>query len=46
VKKELADLLMEQLAETRDPRSLGEWKEIDRVPYLGHGPRHPSYQGN
>ena len=35
---------MEQLVATGDPRATGGGDEFDVVPYLGHGPRHPSYK--
>jgi arylsulfatase A-like enzyme len=44
VKAELAALLMEQLELTGDPRVVGGAEAFDRVPYLGQGPRHPSYK--
>jgi arylsulfatase A-like enzyme len=44
VKEELATLLMEQLELTGDPRVVGGAELFDQVPYLGHGPRHPSYK--
>jgi N-sulfoglucosamine sulfohydrolase len=43
LKEELAAQLMEQLLATGDPRATGGGDEFDRVPYLGMGPRHPSY---
>jgi arylsulfatase A-like enzyme len=43
-KEELSALLMEQLEITEDPRVVGGWELFDKVPYLGHGPRHPSYR--
>jgi len=44
VKEELAARLMEQLLATGDPRATGSGDEFDAVPYLGQGPRHPSYK--
>ena len=41
--QELSELLMEQLRITEDPRATGGGDEFDQVPYLGQGPRHPSY---
>ena len=43
VRQELSELLMEQLRITGDPRATGGGDEFDQVPYLGQGPRHPSY---
>jgi len=43
IKEKLAAQLMEQLLATGDPRATGGGDEFDVVPYLGHGPRHPSY---
>jgi len=43
VKEYLAASLMEQLLATGDPRATGAGEEFDAVPYLGQGPRHPSY---
>lgn len=45
VKEKLAAQLLEQLEITADPRSLAiEDYNFDTVPYLGTGPRHPSYK--
>ncbi len=45
VKEMLSAQLMEQLERTGDPRTeLVEDFDFDAVPYLGSGPRHPSYQ--
>jgi N-sulfoglucosamine sulfohydrolase len=44
IKEEMASLLMEQLEITGDPRAIGGSEEWDKVPYLGNGPRHPSYK--
>jgi N-sulfoglucosamine sulfohydrolase len=44
VREEMASLLKEQLEITGDPRSeVIEDFNFDAVPYLGQGPRHPSY---
>jgi len=40
----LAAQLLEQLEITGDPRIVGGAEAFDQVPYLGHGPRHPSYK--
>jgi len=44
IKEKLSAQLMEQLLATGDPRVTGGGDEFDVVPYLGHGPRHPSYK--
>jgi N-sulfoglucosamine sulfohydrolase len=44
IKEQLAGRLMEQLLATGDPRATGAGDEFDAVPYLGQGPRHPSYK--
>jgi N-sulfoglucosamine sulfohydrolase len=44
MKEELSAQLMEELLATGDPRATGGGDEFDRVPYLGMGPRHPSYK--
>ena len=44
IKMELSDRLMEDLLATKDPRATGGGENFDTVTYLGHGPRHPSYQ--
>ncbi len=44
VKGKLATQLMEQLLATGDPRASGGGEEFDLVPYLGRGPRHPSFK--
>jgi N-sulfoglucosamine sulfohydrolase len=44
IKEELSARLMEQLELTGDPRAGGEFFDFDAVPYLGQGPRHPSYK--
>ncbi len=44
IKEKLSAQLMEQLLATGDPRATGGGDEFDEVPYLGHGPRHPSYK--
>jgi arylsulfatase A-like enzyme len=44
VRSRLSAQLMEELKRTGDPRVL-EGKDLwDGVPYLGHGPRHPSFE--
>ena len=42
--EKLAAQLLEQLEVTGDPRIVGGAEAFDQVPYLGHGPRHPSYK--
>jgi arylsulfatase A-like enzyme len=45
IRDTLATLLLEQLELTADPRSAAiEDFDFDAVPYLGMGPRHPSYK--
>jgi arylsulfatase A-like enzyme len=44
VREELGSQLMEELERTGDPRITGGAELFDRVPYLGQGPRHPSYE--
>ena len=44
IKEALSAQLMDQLEKTRDPRVIGGAMLFDTVPYLGMGPRHPSYQ--
>lgn len=44
IREKLSDQLMEQLLATGDPRATGGGNEFDAVPYLGQGPRHPSYK--
>jgi arylsulfatase A-like enzyme len=44
VKEKLAAQLLEQLEISGDPRVVGGAGLFDKVPYLGHGPRHPSYR--
>jgi len=44
IKQLLSAKLMEQLLDTGDPRVWGKGEEFEHVPYLGHGPRHPSYK--
>ncbi len=44
VRAKLEEQLMEQLERTADPRSASiEDFDFDAVPYLGQGPRHPSF---
>ncbi|MDF1575581.1 MAG: sulfatase [Bacteroidales bacterium] len=44
IREKLSGLLLEQLKATGDPRATGGGEEFDQVPYLGQGPRHPSYK--
>lgn len=44
IKEELATRLTEQLEKSGDPRVVGGAELFDQVPYLGQGPRHPSYR--
>ena len=44
IREQLSQLLMDQLLVTGDPRAVGGGDEFDEVPYLGYGPRHPSYK--
>lgn len=44
IKEKLSAQLMEQLLATGDPRATGSGDKFDKVPYLGQGPRHPSYK--
>jgi N-sulfoglucosamine sulfohydrolase len=45
IREKLARQLLEQLELTADPRSAAiEDFDFDAVPYLGQGPRHPSYK--
>jgi hypothetical protein len=44
IREALETKLMEQLLATGDPRAAGGGEEFDLVPYLGQGPRHPSYK--
>jgi len=44
VREKLSSQLMVQLLATGDPRATGGGDEFDAVPYLGQGPRHPSYK--
>jgi len=44
IRKKLAEQLVEQLRITGDPRVVGGADLFDQVPYLGHGPMHPSYK--
>ncbi len=45
IKEKLAEQLMEQLELSGDPRSASTADfDFDAVPYLGQGPRHPSYK--
>ena len=42
IKESMAELLMEQLELTADPRVIGGGDKFDEYPYLGGGPRRPS----
>jgi N-sulfoglucosamine sulfohydrolase len=44
IKEKLSAQLMQQLLATGDPRATGGGDEFDEVPYLGYGPRHPSFK--
>ncbi len=44
IKEKLSAQLMDKLISTGDPRVTGGGDEFDKVPYLGMGPRHPSYK--
>jgi N-sulfoglucosamine sulfohydrolase len=44
VKGKFAGQLFDQLELTGDPRVMGGAEAFERVPYLGQGPRHPSYK--
>jgi arylsulfatase A-like enzyme len=44
IRAKLSAQLMEELIATGDPRATGGGDEFDKVPYLGMGPRHPSYK--
>lgn len=45
VQEKMSSLLLEQLELTGDPRSFSVVDfDFDAVPYLGQGPRHPSYK--
>jgi arylsulfatase A-like enzyme len=46
IKQELAVQLSEQLEASGDPRVIGGAEFFDQVPYLGHGPKHPSTESN
>ena len=46
IRDKLSEQLMGQLVATGDPRATGGGDEFDEVPYLGQGPRHPSYTGD
>jgi arylsulfatase A-like enzyme len=43
IRERMASMLMKELERTGDPRVLGGAELFDQVPYLGHGPLHPSY---
>ncbi|MFH0758604.1 MAG: sulfatase [Bacteroidota bacterium] len=44
LREKLSAQLTEQLELTADPRAFGGGDMFDEVPYLGQGPRHPSYK--
>ncbi len=44
IKNRLSEKLLSQLLITADPRVVGGGEKFDEFPYLGHGPRHPSYK--
>jgi len=44
IREKLAAQLMEELERTGDPRVVGGAELFDKHPYLGHGPKHPSYK--
>ncbi|QDT45753.1 Arylsulfatase [Gimesia alba] len=44
IKTALAKKLHEQLVATQDPRELGQGDELEKHPYLGGGPKHPSLE--
>jgi N-sulfoglucosamine sulfohydrolase len=44
IKNRLSEKLLSQLLITADPRVGGGGEKFDEVPYLGQGPRHPSYK--
>ncbi|WP_299465523.1 sulfatase [uncultured Gimesia sp.] len=44
IKTELAKKLHQQLIATHDPRELGQGAELEKHPYLGGGPKHPSLE--
>ncbi|WP_298867784.1 sulfatase [uncultured Gimesia sp.] len=41
-KQKLAEKLKKKLAATHDPRESGQGAELEKHPYLGGGPKHPS----
>lgn len=43
IREALSARLMEQLEKSGDPRVIGGAEAFEEVPYLGNGPRHPSY---
>ncbi|HAH45366.1 MAG TPA: heparan N-sulfatase, partial [Planctomycetaceae bacterium] len=44
VKAKLAKELQQQLVATHDPRELGQGDQLEKHPYLGGGPKHPSLE--
>ena len=45
VKRKLARQLTAELRATGDPRIIGGGEKFDEYPYLGGGPKHPSWEG-
>ena len=43
IKDELAARLIKELKATADPRVVGGGEKFDEYPYLGGGPKHPSW---
>jgi N-sulfoglucosamine sulfohydrolase len=44
VLEKLSAQLMKELEATEDPRAVGGAEAFDKVPYLGGGPKHPSFR--
>tara|TARA_R110002111_G_scaffold117466_4_gene179531 strand:- start:8077 stop:9594 length:1518 start_codon:yes stop_codon:yes gene_type:complete len=44
IKQQLAEKLHKQLEATHDPRESGQGTELEKHPYLGGGPKHPSLE--
>lgn len=44
VKQQLVEKLQKQLVATHDPRASGQGAELEKHPYLGGGPKHPSLE--
>lgn len=42
IKQQLGNKLQKKLATTQDPRATGQGAELEKHPYLGGGPKHPS----